>query len=267
MANIAQMIRRLALAASLACIASAPALAAASAWHEAAGGRVRLVTSGPVDATGALRGALQIDLKPGWKTYWRDPGSSGVPPQIDVSASGQWYSAALDFPVPQRHEDESGTWAGYDYPVSLPVALQAFQDKSPTTVSGSVFLGLCEKICVPLQAPIDLTIDTTKTSAEENAIVEAAWDALPAPATIEYDVSVDSTGGDVLKLTAEAPAKVVDLFLAGEDGYIFGATSRRGENRFDIDVVSRPRVPPNGLGLHYTLVTEQGAVSGTIPYP
>ena len=60
-----------------------PALASSSDWYEAEGGRVRLVTSGAADENGVIEGALEIDLKPGWKTYWRDPGDAGVPPTLD----------------------------------------------------------------------------------------------------------------------------------------------------------------------------------------
>jgi hypothetical protein len=29
--------------------------------------------------------ALQLDMAPGWKTYWRQPGDSGIPPRFDFS--------------------------------------------------------------------------------------------------------------------------------------------------------------------------------------
>lgn len=269
------MINRLATAVALACLAAAPAHAAASAWHEAAGGSVRLVTAGPLGSNGELRGALQIDLKPGWKTYWRDPGSSGVPPVFDLTANGEWTSATLDFPAPQRHHDESGSWAGYDYPVSLPVVLKAAPGKAPASVDGSVFLGVCEKICVPLQAPIALTIDTAATPSDETMIVEAAWAALPAPATAEFGVlgsavANDPATGETVVGALKAPSGISDFFLAGEQGYLFGETSllaKPSETVFSVKIVSRPKTTPTGPGLRYTLVTGQGAVSGTIPYP
>jgi len=31
--------------------------------------------------------ALQLDMAPGWKTYWRQPGDSGIPPRFDFSQS------------------------------------------------------------------------------------------------------------------------------------------------------------------------------------
>ena len=97
------------------------ASASSSPWIDVQGGRVRLVTSGGPNQHGILSGALEIDLAPGWKTYWRDPGDAGVPPTIDVSASANIKSAELDFPAPERHDEGDFSWAGYDRPVSLPV--------------------------------------------------------------------------------------------------------------------------------------------------
>ena len=106
----------------------APALASSSDWFETEGARVRLVTTGEPDADGMLRAFSTSSSKPGWKTYWRDPGDAGVPPTVDVSGSTNIAGAKLDFPPPQRHDDGDFQWAGYDHPVALPVA---FTLKSP----------------------------------------------------------------------------------------------------------------------------------------
>lgn len=245
-----------------------PAFAASTSWHEAAGGRVRLVTAGPVDAKGELRGALQIDLKPGWKTYWRDPGASGVPPEISLAPDGGWKSATIEFPAPQWHKDDYGRWAGYDYPVSLPVILRSDPGASPQAVSGSVFLGICETICVPLQAPISLEVDATGTPSADNAVVEAAWTALPKPASPEFGVSkVEAVSPEKLAITVTTPAPASEMFVAGEQGYVLAPPKLDGDGRFLIHVVARPKAKPEGPGLPYTLTTPGGAVSGFIAYP
>src|SRR5262249_40519998 len=99
----------------------APALASSSDWYDAEGGRIRLVTVGMPNDKGVLQGALQIDLKPGWKTYWIDPGDAGVPPSIDVSPSQNIASADMSFPAPHRFDDGFAVWAGYNEPVTFPV--------------------------------------------------------------------------------------------------------------------------------------------------
>ncbi|MGO4839085.1 protein-disulfide reductase DsbD domain-containing protein, partial [Rhizobiaceae sp. 2RAB30] len=133
----------------------AHALASSSSWLETQGGRVRLVTAGAPDAQGVLAGALEIDLLPGWKTYWRDPGEAGVPPVLDVSGSKNVASAELSFPAPQRFDDGYSKWAGYKHSIALPVK---FTLKGPGAggIDANIFLGICETICIPVQGRLQV---------------------------------------------------------------------------------------------------------------
>src|SRR5690554_476768 len=128
-----------------------PAGAASSDWHETRGGAVRVITSGLSDEAGKLRGALQIRLDPGWKTYWRDPGKTGIPPQIEIRGS-ELKGTELFFPAPQRFEDPYGDWAGYGQSVTLPVVFETLTPETAPLVEADIFLGICETICVPVQA-------------------------------------------------------------------------------------------------------------------
>jgi len=141
--------------------ASLPAAASSSAWHDSEGGRVRLVTSGRPDAQGRLQGVLDIALKPGWKTYWRDPGDNGVPPQLGIAESTNVVGAEMAFPAPQRHDDGYGQWAGYDGSVSLPVTFRLASPQDRAVIDAQVFIGICETICIPVKA--SLTVDRPPT--------------------------------------------------------------------------------------------------------
>src|ERR1700741_2164925 len=89
-------------------VLASPVLASSSDWYEAEGGRVRLVTTGAPDESGVIAGVLQVDLKPGWKTYWRDPGDAGVPPTLDASGSDNVASVTVMWPAPERFPDGAG---------------------------------------------------------------------------------------------------------------------------------------------------------------
>ena len=57
----------------------------ASPWTRDSHAQLRLLAgsrNGPV-----LLGGINFKLDPGWKTYWRTPGDSGVPPRFDFSKS------------------------------------------------------------------------------------------------------------------------------------------------------------------------------------
>ncbi|WP_374334137.1 protein-disulfide reductase DsbD domain-containing protein, partial [Aestuariivirga sp.] len=67
--------------------------------------RVSLVGDG-FDGTSWHTGVL-IELAPGWKTYWRMPGDSGIPPEFTWSPS-QPARVEVQFPTPSRHVDKGG---------------------------------------------------------------------------------------------------------------------------------------------------------------
>ncbi len=249
----------------------AHALASSSGWLETEGGRVRLVTAGEPDAQGILAGALEIDLLPGWKTYWRDPGEAGVPPVLDVSASPDIASAELSFPAPQRFDDGYSKWAGYKHSIALPVR---FTLKGPETgrIDANVFLGICETICIPVQGRLRLDPADDPGNAAHTALVAAAFAALPKPDEPGFGVKL--LGGDAghVEVEAHAPhgAEPLDFFLASEQGYVFGTPERKeadGKVRFSVPLLDRPAAKPTQGALRYTLTTNGGAVEGALPYP
>ena len=260
-----------AYAALLTLLAGSPLHASSSDWFETEGARIRLVTAGKPDARGKLNGILHIELAPGWKTYWRDPGDSGVPPTLDVSANPNIASAVFDFPAPQRHDEGDFKWAGYDYPVALPITFTLKDPAGAAVIDASVFLGVCETICVPVQAKLAVDPADDPANPDDAAAVAAAFSKVPPAATPDFEVKAAGKAGEakvVLEAMFPGDPATAELFISGEDGYVFATPVREqrdGKTFFSIEV-TRPDETPTGPGLHYTLATEAGAVSGLLPY-
>jgi DsbC/DsbD-like thiol-disulfide interchange protein len=250
---------------------AAPAFAASTDWVETEGGRLRLVTADGPDKQGRLIGALDIELKPGWKTYWRDPGDAGVPPTIDVTASTNIAQADFEFPAPQRQDDGYSKWAGYTRPVALPVTFRLASPHEPALIKADIFLGICQTICIPVSARLTLDPANGSTSAEDAALVVAAVKALPEAARADFGAALVEKGEDRLVVEAKftGDPNSADFFIAGVDGYSFATPerlSKDGKTLFSVEVLNRPTDAPAGDGIPYTLVTPAGAVSGTLPY-
>lgn len=265
------MLSRLALLSALVMAASA-AHAASSDWFHVEGGSIRVVTSGAPDSEGVLRGALEIMLKPGWKTYWRDPGSSGVPPTLEVTVGDEKAQVEIGFPAPSRFDDGYALWAGYGEPVSLALTLRLPPGaRAPARIEASTFLGVCETICIPVQA--ELTLDPYRDTDEPDhaAAVAAAFAALPGPARDGFGARATGVGDDALLVEADLPdgVEAVDLFVAGTDALTLGVPEKvAGEDDasvFSVPVVSGDATKP--AGLVYTLVTSAGAVTGELAAP
>lgn len=252
--------------------AATSATASSSEWHDSEGGKVRLVTTGKPDAQGKLQGALEIALKPGWKTYWRDPGDSGVPPQISVERSSNVAAAVLAYPAPQRHDDGYSKWAGYDYPVTLPVMFTVSSPNEPVKIEADVLLGICETICIPVQAKLTIDPATGSDNQADAAVVTTAKAALPTEAQPGFGIDVLPGDQETLVVEAKTPGDDTgtDFFVAGEQGYMFGTpvkTVKSGKAVFTVPILDRPSETPTGEGLFYTLTDGGAAVSGTLRYP
>ncbi len=236
---------------SLLALAPAQALAATSPWAETAGGRVRLVVL-PEAADGRVPALLEIELQDGWKTYWRDPGQSGISPSITISPASGLALEQIRFPVPKRFSDGFTAYTGYDRSLALPLTLRRQGPAAGERITASVFLGVCENICIPLQA--ELSVDGAKAAIEnpiERAMAAAAEAALPAAPSPEFIVTEArwNADGSALSVTFTAPEpsaeKPLQVFVSGPEGFQFDAASTPvrsgGSYRVDVPLRHKPK--------------------------
>src|SRR5205085_1898226 len=142
-------------------VAMPPALAAdASPWDGSERAAVRLIGGGlqRFDGLTTYRAGVEIKLAPGWKTYWRYPGDSGIPPRFDFSGSTNVKLATVKYPAPQRLTDESGVSIGYQHGVIFPLYVALLDPTKPAIVSLRIDYAVCEKICVPAEGRAELTL-------------------------------------------------------------------------------------------------------------
>jgi DsbC/DsbD-like thiol-disulfide interchange protein len=262
-------------AVALATLSALPAGAVDSGWTETEGARVRLVVDPEPDQDSITRGALEIELAEGWKTYWIDPGASGIPPQIDLSRSEGIELTSLRLPPPVRVDDGYSVWAGYKHPVSLALEMRR---TGAAEVKADVFLGLCEKICVPFQASFDLSLpapDQIKgTDARAKVAIAGAFSALPADPTEDFDVIAAETGenADAITIRVRVPAEAADdpeIFVHGPDGWLFGTpktiSKDTGTVAFSLVVESRPKAGASDIPLDIVVTLGERAIETTVP--
>ncbi|MCO6386092.1 protein-disulfide reductase DsbD domain-containing protein [Aliihoeflea sp. 40Bstr573] len=256
---------RLAVFAGLLLLSPVAAEAGASDWHEMTGGKLRLLTERAADAEGTLRGALEIRLDDGWKTYWREPGETGVAPQISLQSAGSAEGVELLFPAPQRFDDGTSQWAGYAGNVTLPIVVTGLADES-AALGVDIFLGVCETICVPVQATLTITPGEDIGPIDEAGIA-GAFARLPAAPQDGFEVIKASHEGDMVTIDVALPEGVdaADLFLAGHDGLMLAAPEfAPGEmgGTFTARIVSPAKA--GAVLADYTLVADDAAVAGTL---
>jgi DsbC/DsbD-like thiol-disulfide interchange protein len=184
---------------------AAPARAAdASPWTEDAHAAFRLIAGTNKQGAATLRAGVEIKMEPGWKTYWRYPGDSGVPPRFDFSHSENLAAAKVLYPAPHLYSDEAGNALGYKNGVIFPLRLTPKQAGKPVTLRVKLDYAICAKLCVPAQGNAELTLGTG-TSAQD-ATLAAAEARVPA------QVSAQQAGLTVHRVNnAAKPLVMVDL--------------------------------------------------------
>src|SRR3712207_2310915 len=96
---------------------SLPSVSSAQGFHS----QVRLLSGGRQGETWLA--GIQITLDAGFKTYWRNPGESGLPPSFDWSRSENVAGVEVRWPAPKRHEDAAGVAYVYGQKVVLPLVV------------------------------------------------------------------------------------------------------------------------------------------------
>src|SRR3954465_302853 len=113
-----------AAALSFACAAVAVRAEDASPWQRDTHSAVRLLAGSRSGAV--LLGGIAIQLQPGWHTYWRTPGDSGVPPRIGFGKSENIEAVTILWPAPTKFADGAGGVSlGDQKQVGLPLRIAA----------------------------------------------------------------------------------------------------------------------------------------------
>lgn len=227
-----------------------PARAASSDWALNEGGRMRLVVL-PADAEGRRQAVLQIEPQPGWITYWREPGDSGVPPAVTMAPADGFTLDRIDFPVPKPIEAGGLTDIGYDNAVALPLSLSGPPAGKKATLEATAFIGLCKNICIPFQAALAIDLPANEAAdADEARIVADALASLPGKASPNFAVERHAISADLKRLTLEVSlpegAKEAQAIITGPSGYVFFAsTSASGAGGKTVIEVPVGHLPKN----------------------
>src|SRR5947199_8111675 len=153
----------------------------ASPWQRDGHSAVRLLAGSRSGAV--LLGGIAFQLEPGWKTYWRNPGDSGVPPRFDCSKSENIEAVTILWPAPTKFDDGAGGHSvGYHNQIVLPLRIVAKNPDRPVTLRADINYAVCEKLCIPVEASAELAFSSV-ASTEDTALF-AALDTVPKPATV-----------------------------------------------------------------------------------
>jgi thiol:disulfide interchange protein/DsbC/DsbD-like thiol-disulfide interchange protein len=205
---------------------------------------------------------LLLRMAPGWHTYWKFSGDAGLPTEVKWNLPAGWKISDLQWPIPLKTIDPGDIETyGYENEVLLmqEITPPSKLDTSPVKLTAEANWLVCEKICVPGSATLQLDLPVESTSQPANADVFARYRHLlpqnwPEPNVARADWSRGES--DLrFKITSESLGRYpeVDFFPLPEQETIVGhpAIESRNNNEliFRIPLESAPKTLSSMAGL------------------
>lgn len=114
-----------------------------------------------------IRVGVLFDLPAGWHTYWRNPGDTGLPTEVEWQIPAALVEP-IAWPAPTRYEESEGRLVthGYSEQVLLASAISFVEPDSvrgvgPRQIAAEIDLLACESACIPLHFSLQRTIDSS----------------------------------------------------------------------------------------------------------
>ncbi|MFB2938733.1 protein-disulfide reductase DsbD family protein [Aerosakkonemataceae cyanobacterium BLCC-F154] len=153
--------------------------------------------------------ALQMKIRPGWHTYWQNPGDSGSITKINWQLPAGFKPGKILWPYPQRFPFGPLVNFGYKNEVYLLTQITPpanLPTNKPVLLRGKADWLVCEKDCIPESSNISLTLPITSTTPAKDERWITAFaktrQAIPKPAPWQTTATANDTN---LTLKINAP--------------------------------------------------------------
>ncbi|MGE5169916.1 MAG: protein-disulfide reductase DsbD family protein [Rudaea sp.] len=179
--------------------------------------------------------ALRLAIDPGWHTYWRNPGESGLPTTLAWRLPPGYQAGGIVWPAPRALP--AGPLMNYGYegevfhlvPLTVPAGAKPGTD---ATLAARADWLVCKETCIPEGADLslELPVATQAPASKWHEAIDETMAALPRPLPTGWRVSATATGPTIaLELVpppgARDPGRL--RFFANDERRIEASTPQR----------------------------------------
>jgi DsbC/DsbD-like thiol-disulfide interchange protein len=218
------------------------------------------ILSGWQNQDGTYITALELILEKGWKTYWRSPGETGLPPYISFSRSRNLKTIRIIWPSPVVFGPKEMWSVGYKDRLILPLRITPKDRAAPVTLTLDAMVGICENICVPaeftlsqeLQAGVKkrhprivaALVNRPKSAAEATVeSIDCEFSLSHDEMSVEIKLSLPHVGKrETVMIEYEQPGHWVRLSSSDRTGQILVARAKINRSSGPIVSIERSKV-------------------------
>jgi len=186
---------------------------------------------------------LLLRMAPGWHTYWKFSGDAGLPTELKWKLPPGWKIGDIQWPIPLKTIDP-GDIQTYGY-VDEVLLMQEVTpppkiENSPIELGADASWLVCEKICIPGSATLQLELPISATSQPANTELFARYRRLLPQNWPGANVAAAEwrrAGSDLrLKVTSEALADypALEFFPLPDQATVVGHPTIESRNKNEI---------------------------------
>jgi thiol:disulfide interchange protein len=261
-------------------LASPGAFALSGSGVATANVKARLVSEASAIAPGqSIWVALELNIRDGWHTYWRNPGDSGQATTLKWQLPPGFTAGDIVWTAPHRFEIPPLVNYGYAKHAVHLVQISAPKDLkagTPVTLSAKAGWLVCSDVCIPEDADLQLKLPTSAEAGAvdptDAALFTAARGELPS-AQLAATTARIAGGRLIVTLGKEwgatlAQIKALEFFPYDEGGIEYAAPQAltRGKGSLELAMKLGDQPPKAGTVRGVLLATEQnGSDSVVVP--
>ncbi len=162
------------------------ALGVVSCSAQVAHTRATLLLSADAARPGdTILAGVRLEMDPGWHTYWRNSGASGMPTKIDWQLPAGITTGPTSWPLPEKLPEPDLTTYVYNDEVVLvtPLKLSADLKPGPLDIKAKVSWLECASMCIPggQDVQANLTIGSVLKPSKDAELLERWENKAPKP--------------------------------------------------------------------------------------
>ena len=186
---------------------------------------------------------LLLRMAPAWHTYWKFSGDAGLPTEIKWKLPAGWKIGEIQWPIPLKTIDPGDIQTyGYENEVLLmqEITPATKLDSSSIKLSADVSWLVCEKICIPGGATLQLELPVSTSSQPANTELFARYRRLLPqnwPGANVATAGWSRVGLDLrLTVPSESLARyaAIDFFPLPEQSTVVGHPKIESRNKSEV---------------------------------
>lgn len=203
-------------------------MAGASVFAQVHEGRTLVTPSLVADTTAVVPGrpfkvGLLLQTVPKWHTYWEYSGDAGFPTEIKWALPPGFEAGPIEWPLPERLL-EPGDIEVYAYGEKVllltTVTVPADVKETSVTLKADVAWLVCEEICIPGKAQLELTLPVQPQAEMANQeLFQEFLTQIPSSEAPPYQLAWKNTGpAHLLTISGLGSARSVDVYPLPAEG-------------------------------------------------